>query len=138
MPETIVPTLNHVDELNTFNVTNSQFGHSERSSMAFAKNGSRRDLHFCQVPDCEKTHKETLGLKGHLQWHSDEHPFVCILCNYKRFQGLDSLEKHCQKRHAEKVFKCYECEKRFKWKYDLKRHVQRHFQTLIHKDAQPT
>ena len=109
LPETVVPKLNQVYELNTFNVTNSQFGHGEKSNMAFAKNGNRRDLYFCQVPGCGKTYEETLGLKRHLQWHSDGHPFVCILCNYKRFQGLDSLEKHCQKHHAEKVFKYYEC-----------------------------
>ena len=89
LPETVVPTLNQADELKTFNVINSQFGHGEKSSVAFAKNGNRRELYFCQVPGCRKTYEETLDLKRHLQWHSDGHPFVCILCSYKRFQGLD-------------------------------------------------
>ncbi|ODM91010.1 putative zinc finger protein [Orchesella cincta] len=73
---------------------------------------------------CPKTFSTNQGLKAHLICHSNERPFVCGQCN-KRFKTRGSLQRHLNKR-GERKFKCNECDKGFTTKNNLKTHMVVH------------
>lgn len=55
--------------------------------------GSKKKMHVCHIPGCNKMYGKTSHLRAHLRWHSGERPFVCswLFCS-KKFTRSDELQ----------------------------------------------
>lgn len=88
---------------------------------------SKKKVHVCHFPGCEKVYGKTSHLKAHLRWHSGERPFVCnwLFCG-KSFTRSDELQRHLRTHTGEKRFACQDCGKRFMRSDHLSKHAKTH------------
>lgn len=88
---------------------------------------SKKKVHVCHFPGCEKVYGKTSHLKAHLRWHSGERPFVCnwLFCG-KSFTRSDELQRHLRTHTGEKRFACKACGKRFMRSDHLSKHAKTH------------
>ena len=103
----------------------------------------------CQL--CSKKFRETTSLSSHMRTHSEEFPYICEICNqqFRKQVGLDThkwihtgekrpytcnlcpkqynrargLKQHMLTHTGERPFDCKYCEKKFRHKSNLDRHV---------------
>lgn len=88
---------------------------------------SKKKVHVCHFPGCEKVYGKTSHLKAHLRWHSGERPFICnwLFCG-KSFTRSDELQRHLRTHTGEKRFACTTCGKRFMRSDHLSKHAKTH------------
>lgn len=88
---------------------------------------SKKKVHVCHFPGCEKVYGKTSHLKAHLRWHSGERPFICnwLFCG-KSFTRSDELQRHLRTHTGEKRFACTSCGKRFMRSDHLSKHAKTH------------
>ncbi|KAL4216960.1 Subtilisin-like protease 1 [Mactra antiquata] len=88
---------------------------------------TKKKVHVCHFPGCEKVYGKTSHLKAHLRWHSGERPFVCnwLFCG-KSFTRSDELQRHLRTHTGEKRFACQTCGKRFMRSDHLSKHAKTH------------
>jgi hypothetical protein len=68
-------------------------------SVHFQLNFERNEKPFvCKIPGCEKTYKNSNGLKYHMEHHHSALPFEaifeCPVCNEKKYRNLNGLKYH--------------------------------------------
>lgn len=88
---------------------------------------TKKKVHICHFPGCEKVYGKTSHLKAHLRWHAGERPFVCnwLFCG-KSFTRSDELQRHLRTHTGEKRFACQTCGKRFMRSDHLSKHAKTH------------
>lgn len=88
---------------------------------------TKKKVHICHFPGCEKVYGKTSHLKAHLRWHAGERPFVCnwLFCG-KSFTRSDELQRHLRTHTGEKRFACQICGKRFMRSDHLNKHAKTH------------
>ena len=88
---------------------------------------TKKKVHICHFPGCEKVYGKTSHLKAHLRWHAGERPFVCnwLFCG-KSFTRSDELQRHLRTHTGEKRFACPTCGKRFMRSDHLSKHSKTH------------
>eukprot|EP00357_Protocruzia_adherens_P006885 CAMPEP_0115005354 /NCGR_PEP_ID=MMETSP0216-20121206/19807_1 /TAXON_ID=223996 /ORGANISM="Protocruzia adherens, Strain Boccale" /LENGTH=516 /DNA_ID=CAMNT_0002371635 /DNA_START=306 /DNA_END=1856 /DNA_ORIENTATION=- len=84
-----------------------------------------------QCTECGQRFMKSSSLKIHLRRHRGEKPYKCNFCG-QGFPERGNLNNHLRKHTNERPFECPfpECGKRFKWKCNLKEHLN----TKLHKD----
>ena len=86
----------------------------------------------CQI--CGKMFKSRKGSERCAKKHKSEGDFDCPIENCgEKFNDMGKLKRHQKKAHSgdnppkDKIYPCHNCDKSFKTKQDLKRHV-----TFVH------
>ena len=79
--------------------------------------------HRCE--QCGKWFRKRDKLKRHVQIHSMDRPFQCLICGSKRFRRLEHLKRHIRVHIGIKPYLCHLCDRRFARKEHLSRHSHR-------------
>ena len=87
---------------------------------------SSSKIHECKY--CSKSFTRTDHLSSHMKIHTSEEPYVCTVCRpNKRFRHKRSWSRHVQNHHEDrKLYKCKLCDRAYKWKESLSRHLKTH------------
>ncbi|WAR12621.1 ZFP26-like protein, partial [Mya arenaria] len=85
----------------------------------------------CNHPGCTAATKTNSDLVKHMRTHKTIRDFICHLCQ-KGYKDKASLNKHVRFVHVgEKKFECDNCGNKFKSKISLKKHM------MVHADIRP-
>lgn len=96
----------------------------------------------CPYEGCERRFKSRSALNYHTKTHSGQKEYVCtfgdckmkwvdILCFFisSRFLSRSNLKKHMLSHSQQADFHCPFCERKYKRKWDLSRHIKKAHQS---------